>query len=187
MKTEKFEIKVDDWKLVGIENAKFVLNEAQAYVTYLSDVSSRITARAFSIIVLFFPIIGLFIAFIVKQSMNMPNSNQFLTFYTIAITIALIVIMYGLGKIVRPRLFKPIGRAPKEICNNELLGVTLEKELSMIAIVFNEIENCQDKIDYNEQQNEERTKNLDFYLKSIGFLFALSTMVTTIYFCITLF
>jgi hypothetical protein len=186
MESQNFKIPVSDWTEVGIDNAKFVLAEAQSYVKYLSDVSGRITARAFSILTVLATITSALIAFVVKQAIDSPTTNTFITYYTVAIVIVLIAIMFALGKVVMPRLFMPVGRSPIEISNDELLGVTMEKKLSFVALVMNEIENSQNKIDFNERQNAERQTLLNYCIKAVGVLFALSTVTITIYLCVTL-
>ena len=180
MTTDKFQIPVSDWTLVGIDNAKFVLLEAQTYAQYLSDVSSRITARAFSILTVLVPITSALIAYVVGQTMK-DNPNYFITYYIVLIVIGLIATMFFLGKTIMPRLFMPLGRKPIEICNDEMLGVTLSKKLSLISIVLNEIENCQQKIDFNELQNTSRNKMLNSCMKAIGILFAIAIIVIATY------
>ncbi|HLP20464.1 MAG TPA: hypothetical protein VK174_09190 [Chitinophagales bacterium] len=186
MESQNFKIPVSDWTEVGIENAKFVLSEAQSYLRYLSDVSGRITARAFSILTVLATITSALIAFVVKQALDSPSTSNFITYYTVAIVIALIMIMFALGKVVMPRLYMPVGRSPVELCNDEMLGVTLEKNLSLVALIMNEIENNQNKIAFNERQNAERQTLLNYCLKVVGVLFALSTVTITIYLCVIL-
>ena len=178
--TPKFQIPVSDWEEVKIENAKFVLTEAQTYAKDLSEASGHITARAFSILTIFIPITSALIAFVVGESMK-GNPNYFITFYIIVIVTSLIVIMFFLGKLVLPRLFMPLGRQPAAICSDEMLGVKLTKELSIIAIVLNEIEDCQQKIEYNECQNNQRIKMLERIMKAGGVLFAIAIITIAVY------
>lgn len=180
MTTEKYKIPVSDWKKVGIDNAKFILTEAQTYAKYVSEESGHITARAFSILTVLIPITSALIAFVVGQTMK-GNPNYFITCYIIAIVTGFIVIMFFLGKLVMPRLSMPLGRIPSNICTDEMLGINHTKELSMIVIVLNEIEDCQQKIEYNEDQNNLRTKKLHMCMKAIGILFAIAIIAIALY------
>lgn len=187
MKTENFKIPVTDWTNVKIENAKFVLAEAKDNLKYLDDQSSRISNRAFSILTVLVPITGALIAFVVGQIMKEAIQSAFIIWYVISIIVCLIAIMFLLGRLVMPRKFMSLGRPPKDICNDDMLGLSLSKELSMVAIVMNEIENCQQKIEYNEIQNDKRTKLLSRSMKSLILVFTLAIVTLIICFVFNLF
>lgn len=185
MEKKGFEIPVSDWSLVKIENAKFILNEAQNYVKYLSEVSQRITARAFSALTILVPITSALMAFVIREILEHEKIN-YVVYYSLVIVITLIYVMYLLGKIVMPRMYMPVGRSPKELCDDNMLGVKDESELSFVALVLNEIEACQVKIDYNEEQNMERKGLLDKSLKIIALIFITSTIIITVNICLVI-
>ena len=187
MATENFKIPVTNWTQVKIDNAKFILAEAKENLKFLDDQSSRISNRAFSILTILGPISGALIAFVVGQMMKEPLQTTFFTWYAITIIFCLIAIMLILGRLVMPRKFMSLGRPPKDICNDDMLGISLDKELSLIAIVMNEIENCQQKIEYNEIQNDERTILLRQSMKSLVLIFMLAIATLIFYFVFTLF
>lgn len=187
METKSFEMPVSDWTKVKIDNALFILNEAKDYLKNLSDISVRITARAFSILTVLIPITSALIAYLVGQSTKGISNIHFIIYYVSFIIIVLIVIMFFLGILINPRGYMPLGRRPVDLCSDEMLGVNLTAQLSIIALVLSEIETCQAKIDFNERQNIERTNLLKRCIKSVAILFALSSAALLTYTVIIVF
>jgi hypothetical protein len=95
---------------------------------------------------------------------------------------ALVFVMFLLSKLVFPRLYMPIGRAPAEIAIPAFLGnESASAQRSMLAMVLNEIDAAQAKIEYNERQNAERTRRLKFSMYSILVLFVFSAITLVFY------
>ena len=177
MSYQKFKIEVSDWTKINIDNAKFILDEAKAYVKYVSDVSDKITNRAFSILAILIPVTAALMVFVVNEKVKPVFSDKVIMNLLLLVIVGLIAIMFGLSKIVFPRMFMPLGREPKQICTPEFLSVNLDVKLAQLSIVLKEIENCQTKVDYNEGQNGRRTKQLEYAMLSIGFLFVIATSI----------
>jgi hypothetical protein len=173
MSEKKFKIQVPDWTKINIDNAKFILAEAKEYVRYLSDESNKITNRAFAILAILIPITSAVMIFVVNNAIKPVDGYKNITYLLFIVIIVLIGIMFGLSKIVFPRMFMPLGRQPREICISEFLGVDFDAELAKLSIVLGEIEASQVKIDYNEKQNVYRTTLLKYLMLSIGILFIL--------------
>lgn len=177
MSNEPKRISVSDWKKVEIENIKFILTEAQAYFRFLSEAKIRITTRAFSIITILIPLSCLLIAFIIKSIDNEQFTNKQFVFLGTIILINLLYILYGLGKIIMPKKSMPFGREPFKLFQEErLLGLNYDKELSMKALILNEIEDTQNKIEYNKENNQALQFQLNRSMKLIGYLFIGSTI-----------
>ncbi len=170
---EKFKISVEDWTKINSENAKFILEEAKDYTKYLSDSSDKITNRAFAILAILIPITSALIIFVVNEEIKPVDGYKTITYLLFVVIMGLIAIMFGISKIVFPRMFMPLGREPRDMCSEDLLGVGLTDDLAKLSIILSEIEASQVKIDYNEQQIAHRTTLLKNLMLSIGILFAL--------------
>ncbi len=61
---------IEDWTKIGLENSKFILEEARTYVSYLAEVGDKITSKAFTILTFVIPIESALMAFIVNEKIN---------------------------------------------------------------------------------------------------------------------
>ncbi|MBU1759227.1 MAG: hypothetical protein KKB19_00100, partial [Bacteroidetes bacterium] len=173
----KFKIEITDWTNIDLVNAKFILSEAKDFCKYQNDNSDKITNRAFSILSILLPIVATLIIFIVKEK-STPTFSDDLVFKLLSfVVIVLLIIMFFLSQVVFPRMFMPLGREPKDLCSSDFLGTTLKKENAQIALVLNEIEATQLKINYNKKQNLTRTTKLKWSLISIGILCLISLSI----------
>jgi hypothetical protein len=170
---DKFTIKVPDWTKININNAKFILGEAKDYVKYLNDASDKITNRAFAILAILIPITSALTIFIINEQVKPVDDYKDVCYLLYIVIIGLIAIMFGLSKIVFPRMFMPLGREPKDLCTKSFLGIDIEIKLAELSIILNEIEAAQLKIDYNEKQVSNRTYLLKFLMLSIGVMLIL--------------
>lgn len=184
METKTFTIAVSDWHKVSTNCAQLIFSEAKSYLEYLNMVCDKITARAFSIFTLLMPITSALIVFLVNQIMRSAGKFQFLTLFTVAIISALIVIMFQLGILIRGRGFMSLGHAPKDLCTDKFLGVTMQEDDSLKALLLGAIESYQKKISFNETQNSARIQSLNFCIKEIGLLLVSSALAAIIYFFI---
>lgn len=176
-------VPVSDYRKAGIENCKFIYQNAFEYVKDTTERSNRITVRAFSIITILIPITSAIIAFLYNQVQTGSINKPILFSLTVIVVLCLLVIMLMLGSVIFPRLFMPVGREPKLVADDEMLGVSLEKEYALIALYINEIENCQAKIEYNLLQNLNRTRLLKKAMLSLlALMFSYVITLVTLFF-----
>ncbi len=158
---------IEDWSLINIDNARFILKEASVRVNYLLEIGSKISDRVFTILSLLFPIEAALVAFVVIEKMKGQLSDRIITNLLFFVLVSLVIVMIFLGKIVLPRLSIPAGREPKEICLQKELLIDDESKTANLAIILNEIENCQNKIDFYNSQNVRRTSELKLCMLSV--------------------
>jgi hypothetical protein len=175
----QYQIPVSSWKATKVENLKLVNEQGESYLKYLSEVSQRITARAYSIITVLVSINTALMIYLVSESAKTEIRNDFLFFFSLGVIVAIIVLIVITSRLIMPRSYMPVGRAPKEVCNDGMLGVNeADDELSLKAYLMNEIENCQVKIDFNESQNGQRNLLISKIVKwIIGLLIIFSSAV----------
>ena len=153
-----WKIQVNDWEKINKESAMFIINEADKFLKYTIEVSDKITTRAFSFLLITLTILIGIIGFTFQsyKECSALSPNLICNFL---FAIMLIIVSVFLILIVSPRFFMMTGRSPKEIAINEFLcNDSLTPELSYLALILNEIENYQAKIEYNIDQNQKRTK-----------------------------
>lgn len=178
MITEDFTKNVPDWREIKLDNAQMILEEGKDYVKHLTYSSDKITNRAFAILAILIPITSAMIGYAVTQR---DKPDHFIYYIILGAAVCLIVIMFGLGKLIFPRLFMTPGRAPKEVYTADFLGLNFDPDKARLALVLNEIKSCQKKIDYNESQISDRMKLLKVQLIGIGLLFTISTVAILIH------
>ena len=156
MSSKRFKIEVSDWTKINSDTARFILEEAKTYFRYLSDVSDKITARAFTILSILIPIASALIYYLVSQKLPSSTLNAPLQQLVYPVVTFLIIVLCMLIKLIFPRMAMPLGRDPQELCIPEFLGIDYDDKLANLSIVLNEIENVKSKIDYTEKQNRQR-------------------------------
>jgi hypothetical protein len=151
-------IQVKDWTLISKDSALFIIGEADKYLKYTIEVSDKVTARAFSFLLICISIFTAIIGFTFKYYSENPGISLNLI-CNLLFAIMLLINCYLLILIVSPRFFMMTGRIPKEIAIPDFLdNQDLTAEQSHLALILNEIENCQTKIEYNINQNQDRLK-----------------------------
>ncbi len=178
---------IDDWDKIDLDNAKFILEEARTYVSFVIDVGDKITDKAFKILALLFPIESALIAFVINEKMKGCIQDYTIANLLIFVVTSIVVIMFYLGKIVLPRSFMPKGRAPVEICKNkELLGIPSDGSTDVaalkLALVLNEIENSQAKIYFNNNQNTVRITALKLSMMALGGIVVIAVLTLWVHF-----
>lgn len=176
---EKFKIVSPDWTKIDVANAKFILQEAKDYLKCQEDNSQRITNRAFTILSILIPILTALLVFIVQQKIH-PSFNFGFVVFLCCSVIALMMVMFLLAKIVFPGYFFTVGRPPRDLCIPEFLGFGIETELAHLALILNEIEANQYKIDCNGAQIIQRTNRLKFAMIVLGLI----VIDTLVYLCL---
>lgn len=158
---------VEDWTTINVDNARFILEESKSRVNYLLEIGNKISDRVFTILSLLFPIEAALVAFVVVEKMKGQLSDKIITNLLLFVLVSLVIVMIFLGKIVLPRLSIPAGREPKEICSQKEFLIDDGSKTVNLAIILNEIENCQNKIDFCSLQNIRRTSELKLCMLSI--------------------
>jgi hypothetical protein len=183
MEKQMWRIDAADWTLIPVENATFILEEAKDMVAYTIEINEKISARAFSIFSILLPITSALIAVLVNEKLKPAMNDAMIIFLLFFIISGLIIIMYGLGKIIFPRDLYPSGREPRQVCIPEFLAQGgLDATQAKLAVIVNEIENCQLKISGNNTINTKRIADLKMVMMALGLMFALSTLILAVHF-----
>lgn len=176
-------LEVSDWQKIDLENAKFILNQGTEYVKYLSEVNEKTTTRVFTLLSILLPIESALIAFLISATLKDSIDDYVLSDLILFEIFAIIVVMFVLGSIALPRLYKPVGREPYEIWQNEqLLGIDYDKAKAQLSIILNELDNCQSKIQYNQQKNHGRIQKLKICMLAIGVLLMVAVITLSLHF-----
>jgi len=160
-----YKIPIEDWTKINLDNAEFILKEAKDYVVYLNTESDRITERAFSMIKILLPTVVVLIGIFARSAST--GKLGWIEVCTLAAISLAFYFLYQFYKLTFPRVYKPLGRNPKELGQASFYGVdpAYDEKESKIALYMNEIENSGDKIEYNEGQNLSRSKKLSRNMK----------------------
>lgn len=168
MDDNSWKIEPEYKKKIEAELADFILEQGEKALRHTIDIADKTTNRAFTIVLILLPIISTVIALLVN-AMKSPDKYQTLDicFFSILLFMCSLSLFY-LVKLVFPRFFMTFGREPKDIIVREMLENDLSPEKKLLAFKFNEIKNCQSKIDYNKCQNSKRILVLSRILKLLG-------------------
>lgn len=172
-----FKIRNADWKSIPVDSIIFILSEAKDYLDYTISESDKITTRAYSIVLLLFAILSGIIGFTFKELATANFSKILMINFCLSFTI--VFLLYHLGHLVFPRKIMAKGRIPKELALPQFLtNSKLSKEENYLALIIQEVENCQKKIDFNLLKNEHRQKRLKNIMMAIAVLFPLYLALT---------
>lgn len=166
-------IEIENWKSVDIAAANTIFTEANKYLMATHEVAEKITNRAFNIFVILVPVFSLTFGYLfyLKQSNGYVN---------LIYAVGLLVVVgcsYFLFQVIFPFSFHSPGRKPKELFLSQFFSLNANEQ--NLAIVLNEIETCQLKIEHNENINSKRLRTLRNVLVALGST-ALVTVVATI-------
>lgn len=155
----RFKILKTNWKNFSIDSVEFILNENKDYLDYTLAESDKITNRSFSLLLLISTILSAIIGFTYSKIGNLLFDKIVYVNFCLIVLLSFTVIF--LGKLIFPRQIMAKGRIPTELAKQEFLNnPKLNKEEHYLALVIQEIENCQKKISYNLQSNSERLSDL---------------------------
>lgn len=175
-----FKIPKNNWKLMPIESLKFILDEGKDYLGYTLSESDKITNRAYSLIVLLSAILSAIVGYTFVKIQSSEISNTiFMNLYLSIIVSALIV---SLATLVFPRSLMQKGKKPSKLAQESfLLNPKLSKDEIYLSFVIREIEDTQDKIDFNLLKNESRRNKLEVIMYLIAILLPIYLIIS---FCI---
>lgn len=168
-----WKIELENWKSVDITAANVIYAEANKYLTSTHDVAEKITNRAFNVFVILVPVFSLTFGYL----FTLKQSNGYVN---IIYAVGLLVVVgcsFFLFRVIFPFSFHNPGRKPKELFVSQFF--VLDTKEQHLAIVLNEIEICQLKIEHNENVNSTRLKTLRNVLVVLG-LTALVSVAATI-------
>jgi hypothetical protein len=177
---KKFKIPKTDWKSIPVDSAKFILEEGKNYHEYTLNESEKITNRAYALVLLLSVILSAIVGytftkltgadFTVILSMNL--------YFSFVISFFIIV----LATLIFPRSLMQKGRIPSKLAQESLLlNKKLNKDEIYLAYIIREIENTQDKIDFNLAINKKRRLRLEVILYIISALLPLYLLIA---FCV---
>jgi len=164
-----FKIPKTEWKTIPIDSANFILVEGKDYLDYTLKESDKITNRAYSLVIL----LSTVLAAIVGYTFTKLISDTFSSVIVMNLYFSFILggFIVFLATLVFPRSIMQKGRIPSKLAQgNLLLNPKLKSDEIYLSYVIREIENTQDKIDYNLTKNKQRRIKLEVSLYIISAL-----------------
>jgi hypothetical protein len=172
MATFKILKEKDKWKTFSLNTANFILLEAKDYLDYSINESDKITKRTYTLIIGMGTILTAIVGYTFDKVLE-DNISEII-FMNFFLCIILSFFLIYLGRVLFPRKLMVKGRQPKELAISKIIYTPeLSKEENYLAIVIQEIENIQRKIDYNLALNNRRRNKLKITMISISILFPL--------------
>jgi hypothetical protein len=163
--------KIDKTKLDSYskETLEFILNEGKDYLDYTLNESDKITNRAFSFILLLFAILSGVVAYTFNKIILVEYKNIICLNFCLIFTLVILLFHLGCLIFIRPIMAK--GRLPKTIALSKYLIIPkVSKEQNYVVFIIQEIENVQQKIDFNLTKNKKRQDKLSFVLITIAII-----------------
>ncbi|MDG5490587.1 hypothetical protein [Psychroserpens sp. SPM9] len=167
---KNFKIPKTKWKSFPIDSAKFILEEGKDYLDYTLKESDKITNRAYSLIILLSTILAAIVGYtFTKITTDSISSVIVMNLY---FSFAISGFILFLATLVFPRSIMQKGRIPSKLAQEKFLtNSKLTSEEIYLSYVIREIENTQDKINYNLNKNRQRRIKLEVSLYFITVLF----------------
>lgn len=157
------------WKNFPKESLEFILNEGKDYLGYTLNESDKITNRAYSIILLLFAILSGVVAYTFNRMII--GGYEMIICLNFCLIISLVILLFYLGCLIFIKTIMAKGRIPKTIAlSNLLINPKLSEDEVYISYLIQEIENVQNKIDFNLVKNEKRQNRLKLVMVSIAFI-----------------
>ena len=173
---KKFKIDKSRWKSINIESAKFIYSESKEYLNYTIEESAKITNRAYSLVLLLSSILSAIVAFTFSKLLD--GQINLLVYLTLFLSVIITGLLIALVWLVFPRKIMANGRIPKELTKPEFITPPrLKEDETLLAFYIQEIENLQDKIDFNLTLNKKRGTILKTVMYSISILLFICPML----------
>jgi hypothetical protein len=166
---KQFKIPKKNWKSIPLDSAKFILEEGKDYLDYTLKESDKITNRAYSLVIL----LSTVLAAIVGYTFTKLTSESFSSIFVMNLYFSFVLsgFIIFLATLVFPRSTMQKGRIPSKLAQESLLlNPKLNSDEIYLSYVIREIENTQDKIDFNLIKNKERRTKLEVSLYIISAL-----------------
>ena len=157
---KSFKIPKSDWKSIPIDSAKFILEEGKDYLEYTLKESDKVTNRAYSLVILLSTILVAIVGYTFGKMVNGDFSGVLIMNIYFAFIISFLIVF--LSTLVFPRTVMQKGRIPSKLAQEKLLlNPKLETNEIFLSYVIREIENTQDKINFNLSKNKKRRTKLE--------------------------
>jgi hypothetical protein len=170
-------------KQISDDLASFILDQAEKALKSTAETSDKITTRAFTVLLILLPIFSTLIGLLINSIKSHGNSHVLdISFFAVLILVCVFA-MFHLITLVFPRNFMGVGRQPNEIVVAGMLDNNLDNAKRLLAFKFNEIKNCQNKINFNRNQNAKRILVLTKILRIIS----LSALVALLLYLVILY
>ncbi|MFD1015733.1 hypothetical protein [Winogradskyella rapida] len=164
-----FKIPKNNWKSIPLDSAKFILEEGKDYLDYTLKESDKITNRAYSLVILLSTVLAAIVGYTFTKLTSESFSNIFVMNLYFSFVLSGFIIF--LATLVFPRSIMQKGRIPSKLAQESLLlNPKLNSGEIYLSYVVREIENTQDKIDFNLIKNADRRTKLEVSLYIISAL-----------------
>lgn len=181
----KWNLNLDDWTKLPIETAELLYKESNEYLQYTISLSEKITQRAYTFSLIIIASIGALINAMISIKAQTCFETVFFILITISVLVLFLIGLY-LVKIIFPFGLMQMGRQPIELNSSDFLTPkNLNEKQSYLSFVINEIQNNQNKINFNLNSNSKRLgslKKLLIMLMSAFMLFVVAYVIVTILF-----
>ncbi len=154
----QWRIEIEDWRSISVSAAKTIFEEAKEHFDFTHEIAEKITSRAFSLLILLVPIFSLYIGLFIRIDKATTPEAILYVLVALVFVVCLMMLLY----IIFPHLYMFPGREPKELFEGNFFDLELEDQ--ELAIVLNEIEACQFKIDVNSKSNSRRLQLLKWVI-----------------------
>lgn len=164
-----FKLPKKNWKLFPKDSMTFILNESKEYLGYTLNESDKITNRAFSLVLVLTTILISILGFTFSRMIsNEIDKTVYLNIYLSIIITGFIVY---LSTLIFPKQMMQKGRKPNQLAKESLLiNEKLTHEEIYLSFIIREVEDIQDKIDFNLAKNEKRRNKLELAMYLIAVL-----------------
>lgn len=170
-KTVNWKIEIEHWEEIDLDSAKFVYSQAIENLKFTSEIAEAITTRSVTILLCLVPFLSVCLGF----SIALIKSDQFAALFYIFCFIALSWCVVSLVNNIFPFSFMFPGREPRDFFSGKFFD--LKSNSQVLSLYLNEIEACQVKIDFNNNQNSDRMKRF----KRVLWAVIISVVVITAY------
>ena len=176
----EYRIELKNWKTANLESLKFILEHGLEHLEQTVEISNKITARAFTILSVLIPVLsvmlGILFNYQFEKTENMPPEG--LMIVSVILIFPLLYCLVLLIRLIFPRLIQPLGRPPAELDDPDYLeNPEYNKNQQYLLMIINEIDNCQNKIAFNDASNTKRIKLFKTALWVIVITLALATFL----------
>ena len=176
-----YKIQKKDWKNFPKEALEFILEEGKEYLDYTLKESEKITNRAYSLVLVLTTILISIIGFTFSKMMG-NNIDKFV-YGNLYLTFIIMVFVLYLSSLIFPRSMMQKGRIPKQVVIEDLLASNkLSKDEIYLSYIIREIEDVQDRIDFNLSKNKKRRDKLEIAMYLIAILLPVYLLISIMFF-----
>jgi hypothetical protein len=167
--------KGEEWKNLSQDKLEYAMEEARLIISKLSDNTSRLTSKGFTLLAIIGGLIGfIFTNYIVYWSYFI--NNLWLTFPLTIYFGCLICAFYILRICIRPIYRTPIGTSPNFLLKNEVM------KYDFLKIIITQLENYQGRIDKNTKQNDWMSSRIELSLNLATVYPTISIILYSVFF-----